>query len=197
MQPSTPEVIWRRTELEPRCRKLTDVSSIVGTSPVGVMMRKLSLCPAVLAIIAVGCGGSPTAPAAAQSERVTAISTPAPAPAPAPSPSPAPSPDPAPAPAPGPAPVPPAPTPAPADAGTRYTAHVDTIHWYGEPLFTSPTFELTRYADRITFGSVTLPIVSQDARGLVARTSEMTFTVVDAAWTFNGLAGTGSGTLSK
>jgi hypothetical protein len=74
---------------------------------------------------------------------------------------------------------------------------VDVVKWYGEPVFTSPTFEVVRYADRIVLGSVSLPIVFQDARSLNARTSEMSFSVVDASWTFNGVAGTGSGTLSK
>jgi hypothetical protein len=64
-------------------------------------------------------------------------------------------------------------------------------------VFTSPTFEVTRYADRIVLGSVSVPIVYQDDRSLIARTPEMTFSVVDAGWTFNGLAGTASGTLSK
>jgi hypothetical protein len=80
---------------------------------------------------------------------------------------------------------------------TRYTAYVDQVYWYGEPLFTTPTFELARYADRIVLGSVTLPIVVQDDRRLIARTSEMSFSLVDAAWTFNGIPGSASGTLSK
>lgn len=71
------------------------------------------------------------------------------------------------------------------------------MHWFGAPLFTSPTFEVARYADRIVLGSVTVPILYQDDRNLIARTSEMTFSIVDAGWTFNGIAGSGSGTLSK
>jgi hypothetical protein len=105
-------------------------------------------------------------------------------------------PEPTPAPAPKPAPDP-APAPAPAEPVTRYVAHVDAIFWFGAPLFTSPTFEVARYADRIVVGSVTVPILYQDDRNLIARTSEMTFSIVDAGWTFNGIAGAGSGTLSK
>jgi hypothetical protein len=71
------------------------------------------------------------------------------------------------------------------------------VKWYGEPVFTSPTFEIARYADRIVFGSVSLPIRFQDDRSFIARTSEMSFSVVDANWTFNGVPGTGSGTLTK
>jgi hypothetical protein len=64
-------------------------------------------------------------------------------------------------------------------------------------VFPSPTFEVTRYADRIVLGSVSVPIVYQDDRSLIARTSEMTFSVADSAWTFNGVAGQASGTLAK
>jgi hypothetical protein len=64
-------------------------------------------------------------------------------------------------------------------------------------VFTSPTFDVTRYADRIVLGSVSVPIVYQDDRSLIARTSEMTFSVADASWTFSGLAGQAAGTLAK
>jgi hypothetical protein len=141
----------------------------------------------VLTILSVGCGGGPTSPAPLASNSVAPVSTPAPPPAPAPAPEPAP-----PAPTPGPTP---APTPAP-DPGTRFTAHVETMHWYKEPLF-GQTFELTRYSNRIVFGSVSLPIVAQDDRAFTARNAEMTFSVVGSSWTFNGLAGTGSGSLSR
>ena len=144
-----------------------------------------------LALFATGCGGGPTAPSKPAAGTL-AISTPTPAPTPEPAPTPAP----APAPAPPPAPTP-APAPTPPEPVTRYTAHVDVVHWFGAPLFTSPTFEITRYADRIVLGSVSLPILYQDDRSLIARTSEMTFSIVDAGWTFNGIQGAGAGTLSK
>jgi hypothetical protein len=154
------------------------------------MMRNILLYPiAALAVFSLACGGGPTSPAPIAAQSAATVVTPTPAPAP---PTPVPSPDPAPAPAPSPAP---APAPAP-DAGTKFTAHVDTIHWYGAPLF-GATFELTRYSDRIVFGSVTLPIVFQDERSFIARNSEMTFNVIDSTWTFNGIAGTGAGTLSR
>lgn len=82
------------------------------------------------------------------------------------------------------------------DTATRYLAHVDSIHWYTDPLF-GETFELTRYADRIAFGSITLPIVQQDDRSFTARNAEMTFAAIGSSWTFNGHAGTGQGTLSR
>ncbi len=155
------------------------------------MMRNILLYPiAALAVFTVACGGGPTSPTtvAAQSAATVVTPTPAPEPAPTPAPAPAPAPAPSPAPAPGPAPAP--------DPGTKFTARVDTIHWYGAPLF-GETFELTRYSDRIVFGSVTLPIVFQDARSFIARNSEMTFNVIDSSWTFNGIAGMGAGTLSR
>jgi hypothetical protein len=148
-------------------------------------MRKvlLSSIPAILAVT-IACGGGPTTPTAMPAVSSATSGVPPPAPTP---PAPAP---PAPTPAPDPTPAPP---PEPA---TSYTAHVDSIHWYGDPLF-GDTFELTRYADRITFVGITLPIVQQDERNFIARNKEMTFSVVESTWTFNGLAGTGSGTLSR
>ena len=80
---------------------------------------------------------------------------------------------------------------------TRYTGYVDYAHWFGEPLFASPKFDITRYADRIVLGTVSVPILFQDDHKLIARTSEMTFSVVDDDWTFNGVAGQATGRLSK
>ena len=76
-------------------------------------------------------------------------------------------------------------------------ASVYVMQWYGEPVFTSPTFEVVRYANRIEFGTVSLPILVQDDRTLVARTAEMRFSIVDNGWSFDGIPGTGSGTLSS
>ena len=71
------------------------------------------------------------------------------------------------------------------------------MHWYGTPLFPSPTFDVMRYDDRLVIGSTTLPILYQDDRSVIARTSEMSFSIVYTVWAFNGLPGVGSGTLSK
>jgi len=71
------------------------------------------------------------------------------------------------------------------------------VHWYSDPVFSSPDFEVLRYTDHIVIGSSTIPIVLQDDRSLVARTSEMTFSVVDSGWIFNGIAGQGSGSWTK
>ena len=169
-------------------------------------VRKL-LCSKILLLVAlllsfVACAGSPTAPtttATAQSDVISPIPAPAPTPTPAPpaDPTPAPTPIPTPGPSPTPAPSPtPVPTPAP-DPAIRYTAHVDSVQWYGTPVFTSGDFEILRYKDRIVLGSMTLPIVQQDDRTVLARTTDMTFSAVDATWSFNGIAGQGSGTWSK
>lgn len=144
-----------------------------------------------LALFASGCGGSPTAPSKPGEGAVTAV-TPAPAPEPTPAPTPAPIPTPTPIPTPA-----PAPTPGPPEPVTRYTASVDYEHWYGKPLFTSPTFEVTRYADRIVLGSISLPILYQDDRSLIARTNEMNLSVVSDDWTFTGVAGMAAGTWSS
>jgi hypothetical protein len=139
-----------------------------------------------LTVFAIQCGGGPTAPTASANSPLAISNPPGPAPAPEPTP------------APVPAPVPtPAPAPAPSEPVARYTAHVDSAQWFNAPVFTSPTFEVTRYADRIVLGSVSVPIVYQDDRSLIARTSEMTFSVADATWTFNGVAGQAAGTLAK
>ena len=75
----------------------------------------------------------------------------------------------------------------------RYNAHVETVHWYGTPLFTSPDIVILRFPDRIVLGSLTLPIVVQDDGSVVARTPEMSFSAVDSRWSFNGIAVQGSG----
>jgi hypothetical protein len=74
---------------------------------------------------------------------------------------------------------------------------VETVHWYGTPVFTSPDIVILRYPDRIMLGSLTLPIVMQDDRRVVARTAEMSFSAVDSQWSFNGIAGQGAGVWAK
>jgi hypothetical protein len=74
---------------------------------------------------------------------------------------------------------------------------VDSVHWYGTPLFTGTEIEILRYPDRIVFGSMTLPILLQDDRSVFARTAEMSFSAVDSGWNFNGIAGQGSGVWTK
>ena len=157
-----------------------------------------------LSVFVVGCGSSPTAPTTTGGSPSTTSGTPAPSPAPVPAPpaNPAPTPEPAPAPIPAPTPAPapapsPAPAPTPTEPATRYTAHVATVHWYGDPVFDTPDFEVVRYADRLVIGKTTIPIVLQDERSLFARSSEMSFSVVDSNWIFNGVAGQGSGSWSK
>jgi len=71
------------------------------------------------------------------------------------------------------------------------------VQWYGTPLFTEPDIEILRYTDRIVLGSMTLPIVHQDDRSVIARTPDMTFSAVDSSWIFNGIAGQGSGVWTK
>lgn len=171
------------------------------------LLRSKMLLALALLFCTVACGSSPTAPttaAAAQTAATPPAPTPTPTPAPPsdPTPAPIPAPAPTPAPTPGPAPIPtpsptPAPTPAPADPAVHYTAHVDTVQWYGTPLFSSADFEILRYKDRIVLGSMTVPIVVQDDRSVFARTSDMTFSAVDEAWSFNGIAGQGAGTWKK
>jgi hypothetical protein len=161
------------------------------------------LAATALSILFIGCGGSPTSPTSpvVGPSDVTPPPAPlpppppvpAPTPAPGPEPSPAPTPAPAPEPAPSPAPIPTPPTPNPVEPAVRYNAHVETVHWYGTPLFTTPDIVILRFPDRIVLGSLTLPIVVQDDRSVVARTAEMSFSAADSQWTFNGIAGQGAG----
>ena len=74
---------------------------------------------------------------------------------------------------------------------------MDNVHWYRTPLFTGTEIEILRYPDRIVFGGVTLPIVLEDDRSVVARDADLTFSAVDSGWTFNGIAGQGSGVWVK
>jgi hypothetical protein len=164
-----------------------------------------TLLAAVLAVSPIACGGSPIAPtttASSQPDAATVapapVPTPTPAPTPVPAPVPSPGPSPDPSPSPGPAPTPPTPpTPPPTESPVRYAAHVDDAQWYGKPLFTGTEIEILRYTDRIVFGGLTLPIVLEDDRSVVARSGDMSFSAVDAAWSFNGKAGQGSGVWTK
>ncbi|HEY3886123.1 MAG TPA: hypothetical protein VGL62_12985 [Vicinamibacterales bacterium] len=148
----------------------------------------------LLAGFAVGCGSqnpvAPTSVSAQSAATVTSGPTPTDAP---PTPPPAPTPTPLPAPA-----------PAPAPATVVYAATVTNVHWYGAPLFPSPAFTVTRYADHIHFeeSGVDLPIVTQhapltgdfsagDSRGVGL------FSIINGTmWTFSGSAGLGSGPIA-
>ncbi|MGH9411072.1 MAG: hypothetical protein ACRD1V_16640 [Vicinamibacterales bacterium] len=162
------------------------------------MQRYLLGSLVLLAAFAVGCGSqdpvAPTSVSAQSAATVAAGPTPADAPpAPAPTPTPTPAPDPAPAPA-----------PAPAPTTVVYAATVTSVHWYGAPLFPSPAFTVTRYADHIHFeeSGVDLPIVTQhaplsgdfsagDSRGVGL------FSILNGTlWTFSGSAGLGSGPIA-
>lgn len=184
--------------------------------PTRCNVRKLLCAHTLLAValpcLIVACGGGPTAPATTPSSQADVVApapaptptpppgpeNPTPTPIPGPSPTPAPAPTPTPEPSPSPTPTPaPTPTPTPADPAVRYDAHVNSVHWYGTPLFTSDDIEVVRYNDRIVLGSMTLPIVFQDDRNVIARTPETTFSAVESAWSFNGIVGQGSGTWTK
>lgn len=140
------------------------------------------------ALVITGCAASPLSPTPTQtpSPTVTAPTTPQPVAAPAPAP----------------APTTPAPsTPAPAPTMIVYDATTTAVHWYGAALF-GETFTVTRTADQITIGDLTLPILSQpgplagdltagDWRGVG------TFSIEGGQWTFSGTAGLGSGSIAR
>ncbi len=161
-------------------------------------LYKQLLITTALSLLMAGCTGNPAAPSSTSTNQSATTATPAPTPPPVPAPDPAPTPTPGPSPTPSPTPPTPTPVPVPVPPEpVRYAAHVENVHWYGTPLFEGPDIEIVRYPDRVVLGPLSLPIAYQDDRGLIARTSDMSFSVVDSSWTFNGIAGQGSGVWTK
>lgn len=79
---------------------------------------------------------------------------------------------------------------------TRYTAIVQNAHWYQAPLF-GGTVSVSRYPDRIVFGSLSLSISFEEGAMLVAKTPELTLSITGTTWSFNGVAGQAFGTISR
>ena len=153
---------------------------------------------ALVATVAAGCAGSnPVAPTSASAPQAAT------APAPVPTAGPPVSPAPTPSPSPGPAPAPPAAS-APAPTTVVYVATVSDAHWYSTPLFPSPTFTITRYADHIHIqeSGIDLPIVSQNAplagdfSAGDPKGAGLLSTMNGNMWTFHGGAGMAEGSLA-
>jgi hypothetical protein len=81
---------------------------------------------------------------------------------------------------------------------TLYLATVVSEHWYSTAPFSSPTFEVQRFADHVKIGTVDLPIVSQDDQSWFAadEARTMSWFVVGTQWTFTGSVGQAAGTLA-
>jgi hypothetical protein len=156
-----------------------------------VRTRRVLFALSTAAMFTVACGSTPTQPTAVKD----AVHNAAPAPDPPTAPT-APPADPAPTPTPTPAPTPAPPAPAP--TSTLYVATVASEHWYGTAPFSSPTFEVQRFADHVKIGTLDLPIVSQDDQSWFAADEgrTMSWFVVRTQWTFTGSVGQAAGSLA-
>ena len=167
------------------------------------MATKVGSVLAAFSIIATAaCSGGMTEPAPVP--RTNIDSTAAPGPVPTPTPTPSPVPPPTPAPAPGPVP----PGPPPAATADYYDAEVGTVFWYGDPLFGSRfTIEVRHAQGEVWLNQTRLWIVQRDADAIIANDKNpnsgggtyslmATLTLKTRQWSFNGLAGSGAGTLT-
>lgn len=165
------------------------------------MRMKQTFMVGVIGFLA-ACGGSPASPTPTSSTQSTTQTTGNPAPAdeptpPSPTPTPAPTPEPAPSPNPAPQPTPvPSPTPA---AKTILHATIANAHWYPDASFTLPDrFDVTIEGDKVTIASLDpLPFSYHGSDAdFIVRTDDFQFVVHDTTFTFNGVAGTATGTIA-
>jgi hypothetical protein len=166
------------------------------------MRMKKTFLVGVIGLFA-ACGGSPSSPTPTSTTQSTTQATANPAPAneptPPPTPTPAPTPEPTPSPTPVPTPVP-VPGPPPAPAKTVLHATVAGSHWYPDANFTLPDrFDVTIEGDKVKIASLDPLPFSFDGSDadFIVRTNDFQFVVHDTTFTFNGVAGIASGTVSR
>src|SRR3982751_2245185 len=159
-----------------------------------------TLFAVALAFLILGCGGGPTAPGATPSGQVAVVTPPTPAPAP-PSPTPAPRP-PEPTPAPVPAPVPPTPP------NWTFDGSTNQAHWYWQPVLPD-RFDLEIADSSVQAAGRSFPIQSQAPGNVsvIAGTRNVETLTLEYygpedgsgswRWTYNGLAGEATGTLTR
>ena len=161
-------------------------------------------------MVTAACGGGMTEPAPVPKVTIDTAAPPAvPAPAPTPSPSPTPAPTPGPAPVPTPTPAPgPGVPPGPAVTTEYYDAEVATVFWQGAPLFGNRfAIEVSPARGEVWLHETRLWIVQRDADSIIANdrnpnggggsyTLMATLNLKTRQWSFNGLAGSGAGTLT-
>jgi len=162
-----------------------------------------TLFAVALAFLILGCGGGPTAPGATPSAQVAVVTPPTPAPAP-PSPTPAP-PAPEPTPAPVPAPVPPVP---PSPPNWTFDGSTNQAHWYQQPVLPD-RFDLEITDSSVQAAGHSFPIQSQAPGNVsvIAGTRNVETLTLEYygpedgsgswRWTYNGLAGQATGTLTR
>lgn len=94
----------------------------------------------------------------------------------------------------------PAPTPAP-PTRLLYSAATDFAHWYTE--LVPNRFEVEIFAERVQFGSLDLPITTQERDAILCVVKgEMTVSLERYSgntwvWTINGMAGQASGRMTQ
>ncbi len=169
------------------------------------MVTKIAAALIGLSFIAVsGCGDGVTAPSPVPGTTVQATVPPAGPGGPAPTPSPTPTPTPPPPAPPGPD-VPPTP---PAATSDYYDAEVATVFWQGTPLFGNRfTIEVSSARGELWLNETRLWIVQRNAESIIANdrnpndpsagshTLTATLILKTGQWSFNGLAGSGGGTM--
>ena len=156
-------------------------------------------------IVTSACGGGITEPSPVSKTTAEATAPPTVPGGPAPTPTPTPAPTPTPTP-----PAPPGPTPPPPAAATDYyDAEVGTAFWHGNPLFGNRfTIEVWPARGELWLHETRLWIVQRDADSIIANdrnpndpnagthTLTATLNLKTRQWSFNGLAGSGGGTLT-
>lgn len=162
-----------------------------------------SLFAVALGFLIVGCGAGPTAPGTTPSGQAAIVTPPAPAPAP-PVPAPAP-PAPEPTPTPVPAPVPP---PTPSTPTWTFDGSTSQAHWYGQPVLPD-RFDLEIGKGSVQAAGHSFPIQSQAPGNVyvIAGTRNVETLTLEYygpedgsgswRWTYNGLAGQATGTLTR
>jgi hypothetical protein len=175
-------------------------------------VRKSLCCNTLFAValpfLMLGCGGGPTAPSASTSVQADVVGpapTPTPAP-PAPTPTPAP---PTPEPAPSPSPVPaPAPPPAPSAPAWTFDGSTTQSHWYGQPTLPDH-FDLKIGDGSVQAAGHSFPIQAQAPGNVyvIAGTRNVETLTLEYngpedgsgswRWTYNGVQGQATGTLSR
>lgn len=145
-----------------------------------------------------GCGGSPTTPTRTSTtqstQSVAGTTDPAPAPVPPTQPPVPPSP-------PGPTPTPPAPTPTPAPTPASVVLHatVETFHWYPGATFTLPSqFDMVIVGDTVKIATLDPLHFSYFGSNtdFIVKPQDFEVVVQGSRFTFNGLAGQASGTVT-
>jgi hypothetical protein len=178
----------------------TGVSIALPQALGGFMTALIRSSVALLALTAVACGDTITQPAPITTNTAAVPQTPPGGPAP---------PSPTPTPTPPPVPAPPVPTPPPGQGVDYYDALVGTAFWTGEALFGDRlVIEVWGNKGEVWLHSTRLWIAQRNEDSVIAtnkdpndpaggtHTLTATLNFKSRQWSFNGLAGSGGGTMT-